>query len=1031
MKKGSALLIVLGMLAFVVMSAIAFSAYMRYSRMPSSFLRRTSSSRLLAKAALAEAIDIIDNSIGNSVYPGQSGQNTIKNYNRLTDDPIPSNVVDYWQDRCFIGSNALVSVDSTVSTLCVEALAYIPPPIINEVRYYSRRSLAGQWRTLGFDAGRFAFTAVDVSDYFDINSVRANPSDISGNIIYGRNSSDKGRITLSHCFENSAHTGYTYQPDEWDTFMDNYIGNNQMPLVSLADLSLAMNKQGLPATMNPFCNYILNNEPFVTSEVGPEAELLRNMTFVTDGWFAMTNRTDQIDIAQSKNQPFVGYGYASGPQQRLESFLMGDSINTPFLQRFLDRLSTPLANMPELVQLYDYLDENSVPLSLAMPTVERTPMITGVNLLQSKLKVSTAFKEKLHPEQLPPSLPPGAVQYQYEKTTSTLTLEADLTVNAGFVFPFKYKRPSDGTFKAQAALSITFVPADEEAAYKSLRRKTAKPVIVWAKAKQEPTAPILIDNKAAYVTALSEMRSLSLPSKDVRTEEQDVVLDDVQFDFSFSIPFTSKLSAFAPFSEDDDCSTRIIRQFKLITENGIVKQGPEVTTGGFPKKDCGWLPMNANLDNFVSQDNLLVDGKKYCPVIQVWVRVVNNENKTVDLTPAYWEDDALLDSGKSETLQAEARSSAERPLLRFYASNMTDSEIAFVEAEGKLSVGTGAAPQAEISDFSPKAYLVNDPRFNYAPEDMIATDAITQTFDHANQGWLSKVTAHQFDGDIFMATSDAGYLQSVYEFAHIGMTSAGNSSYGYGVMNDGGYNGNVRTTFDGCPANAAMWKTYSQYDSGSGRDYLGTLGIVNGQRGFRVNPYTPSENIMMAALANTPLDWWAASTNKTVNNVVHASEATAAKYSFSEMGSALVRLPYTKLEAVASTLINKFRAPNESRAWETIFDNLEWDDDPEKFMGVDLTSDNVRLHAVDRKFLHGFWKECFANRQQLFLIFVRAEPMMMGGGGHGQTPPQLGARAVALVWRDPAKTLDDVSGRNSSGGPRPHRTRILFYRQFD
>ena len=42
-------------------------------------------------------------------------------------------------------------------------------------------------------------------------------------------------------------------------------------------------------------------------------------------------------------------------------------------------------------------------------------------------------------------------------------------------------------------------------------------------------------------------------------------------------------------------------------------------------------------------------------------------------------------------------------------------------------------------------------------------------------------------------------------------------------------------------------------------------------------------------------------------------------------------------------------------------------------------------------------------------------------GGEGQTPPQLGARAMALVWRDPEATEGD----------EPHQTRILFYRQFE
>lgn len=51
-RSGSALLIVLGVLAFLTVSAVAFSAFMRRSRMPSSYLRRSVASRELAKAAL-------------------------------------------------------------------------------------------------------------------------------------------------------------------------------------------------------------------------------------------------------------------------------------------------------------------------------------------------------------------------------------------------------------------------------------------------------------------------------------------------------------------------------------------------------------------------------------------------------------------------------------------------------------------------------------------------------------------------------------------------------------------------------------------------------------------------------------------------------------------------------------------------------------------------------------------------------------------------------------------------------------------
>jgi hypothetical protein len=52
---------------------------------------------------------------------------------------------------------------------------------------------------------------------------------------------------------------------------------------------------------------------------------------------------------------------------------------------------------------------------------------------------------------------------------------------------------------------------------------------------------------------------------------------------------------------------------------------------------------------------------------------------------------------------------------------------------------------------------------------------------------------------------------------------------------------------------------------------------------------------------------------------------------------------------------------------------------------------------------------------------------MMGGGG-SLMPPQLGARAVALVWRDPREPEKNADDEDVVA---PHRTRILFYRQLD
>ena len=69
-KRGSALLIVLGMFAFMLVSAVAFSMYMRASRAPSSYVRRNAATRQVLKAAVARAIDEVDTAIGNDPFPG-------------------------------------------------------------------------------------------------------------------------------------------------------------------------------------------------------------------------------------------------------------------------------------------------------------------------------------------------------------------------------------------------------------------------------------------------------------------------------------------------------------------------------------------------------------------------------------------------------------------------------------------------------------------------------------------------------------------------------------------------------------------------------------------------------------------------------------------------------------------------------------------------------------------------------------------------------------------------------------------------
>ena len=1016
-RRGSALLIVLGMMSFVLVSAIAFSAYMRYSRMPSSYLRRTSSSRMLVKAALAEAIDIIDNSIGNSTYPGQTGEN-VKDYTRIEGEN-ETRVVDHWVERCFIGTNRLCSVDSTVSTLTAEALAYIPPPIINEVRYYSRRSLAAGWHNLGFDAGRFAFTAVDVSDFFDVNRVRGSYEDAEGNFIYGRTSADEGRINLAQVFANNTLTGFSSDcdPDRWDEFIDNYNGDpSKVPLISVADLNLAMNKHGLPAFMSPFCNFIRNGAQFVPSETGPQADLLRNLNFVTDSLFFATNRpAGYIDLSRREDQPLASpydqTDTVSANDVPLSTLVNGDHNN---FTRNLERCGSPFFQAAEWVQLYDYLDKDSLPSSLALPTVEATPMITAVSL-GGELRV--LVDKKNYVKEVANAA--GVVDTQYEVTTYTLKLAGSLRVDAGAVYPFKYESGAAQNYNMEAVATIAFVPECNVEADGLLRCPRANPVALancsdnWSGINANWQVSAIDGGKISVVRAKSQSAAISF-NKEPKNED-DTKIQDLNLNFQGfgnGSDFASELPESTCYNKDV-CTYRKCIKKTLVMQNGIPTW---VTDTAFvdptPVADrIGFLPCQKDLSAAIAAGD--IGNGSYIPSVQVWVRIFN-EQGTVDLTPATWQDD----KNRCEILN-ESKASSVGAMLRFRNKTAADSAVQIDEQSKELKLSGSGNFTAY-----PSGYIADDPRFNFAPEDlrMLGDGDASEPFKDLWQKVQRSGDADR-DGDIFMFVSNAGYLQSAYELANIVKVSKGNNSP-FGILDSGAYNGNARTSFADCPGNAAMWRTYSQYDNGHSQNDIEPLDIVSGTKGFRVNPYTQSKEIMLSVLAFTPINWWAAGTNF-VNDAklqdVHSSWDKAHEYTFSKWSGAKAQLDHNDIKNVAANMIAKFRDPS-GVDWRSAYDNMGWDSE-DSLAGTELTQSGITLHSIDRKFLHGYWKECFDNRQQLFLIFVRAEPMMMGGGGIGQTPPQLGARAVALVWRDPVGNPDKPE--------YPHQTRVLFYRQLD
>ncbi|MFA7053203.1 MAG: hypothetical protein WC328_09305, partial [Kiritimatiellia bacterium] len=186
-RRGSALLIVLGFLSFMVISGVSFAIYMRTERQASSNYRHAVNGRHLLNAGLARAMEEIDSEL------------------RLRDND--ERKFPDWPGRVRVSAaTENEDNDRDARVLSIEALSFLPPFLINDVRRYAvwqgkiengkkkngdPEYFGAKWRSLeGSVFGRYAYVCVNVSDMLDVNQCRAQLRDVSTN-----------RVSLGHLFE--------------------------------------------------------------------------------------------------------------------------------------------------------------------------------------------------------------------------------------------------------------------------------------------------------------------------------------------------------------------------------------------------------------------------------------------------------------------------------------------------------------------------------------------------------------------------------------------------------------------------------------------------------------------------------------------------------------------------------------------------------------------------------------------------------------------------------------------------------------
>ncbi len=1071
-RRGSALLIVLGFLSFMVVSAVAFSIYMRSERVPSSVFRKNAAVRQLVRAGLAHAISELDNAIRDDPYPGvirnPAASGSFRKYmphaNRnLPIDPpyagLAGNLryIDWWYGRVFMPPNpddetdgSLFAPESeTVSVVTLEGLGYVPPPLINDVRILSRGSWSAKWRDFDYGVGRYAYCAVNVSDYFDINRMsiaepRTGFNRVSLASLFTANETsvqiDAGKADVFEAFVANPGSGSSGAQAGW-------------PLVSMLDYALSNERGRSGFTTFPFYQWIDNTtrrQPIYQSQTDDA----RRQIFVTDSWFPPSYKeqarpTLNLDeTGNQRGQPFDLSAFndlAIAPQRldRLLTATFPDAVGENSV-RFDDMLSGT-----EIVALYDYLDRDDIPSSLALPTVERNPMVVAISPQAAGLELKVPAQALTQAT----DLNPGPITTPVNFDLSGINLIAGSGLGIVLAYPFKHGNLSgmnidSASYQVQAVAKIFLVDKSVGVGTRGKVFSGNYNTAVFRPSDADYSGSSVAANNV--ITLVARPQNVSFSGGDLT---KDVMLTFLPF--SGNVPVAEHISTWVP--------GQIV--------NGIQQAGHAES-----KWNILFSPIDVNGNAVAPQGysagaaTLPEDPNGYVAVMAVWVRVKDvSRNFVADCVPATFYEDSFnglpQNSNLKSALTMQDACGDGEPLLRFTtelsAPVFQYSGIVGGNATGPFNSTTPYAPG--IQNWRQKTIWAVDPRYNHAPEDW----CMEEGSQLSRQDWENKAlnaAARDIggDGDIYLAVSNQGFLQSMGELAFLPRVKehfsdsykANGKMWGIRWANKraSDYRSGLAEylTAPSGGLQDMVWRTYEPWDNVNTGDNLFGCGIAEDLGGGFVNPYSDNVRVLMAALANTPVNWMVAAGTNTVRDAAQGQNPgdTISKrnssfrtlreslnFAYNENGSAASEdreLKFTALQNMANGMSNAFRdGVKDGKKWETIYDEWDWvpQGTPFSWAGSDFTD---QLDSIDCRFLYSFWRGCFSNRQQLFLVFVRAESTALGGSGEGAIPPQQGGRAVALVWRDPeTPNGGNDSAQIDSTSYRPHRTRVLFYHQFD
>ncbi|MBQ6339191.1 MAG: leucine-rich repeat protein, partial [Kiritimatiellae bacterium] len=278
----------------------------------------------------------------------------------------------------------------------------------------------------------------------------------------------------------------------------------------------------------------------------------------------------------------------------------------------------------------------------------------------------------------------------------------------------------------------------------------------------------------------------------------------------------------------------------------------------------------------------------------------------------------------------------------------------------------------------------------------------------ANAGFFN--VSENRDPDVFMFTSNQGYLQSLGEFAFLPRLSQWNSQPGSRISTilknaPGASPGAAHAaTPQAILNNACAWRTYPvdhEFYEDCASVGIGRSSVLT------VNPFSDNGHILLSAFANTPCDYWTTGRivagarneeladglaaivdkmgdkNQTSGDRIDAGDSQ--KHMFCEYSyESSSRMTAAELDSIIRYVTSFTHTGDGVGSWEETYDNLFGvqmavlnpnDDNAAKdFMGQTLNS--CPLFSVDRKFLYAYWYDSMVANQNNLLLFARGEYSM-------------------------------------------------------